>query len=57
MLSKTRPSSSPAYLLVASGLSLCRADGENIAEFAKGVVVAERLWGVSEELVDERFEF
>ncbi|PWY70811.1 NAD(P)-binding protein [Aspergillus sclerotioniger CBS 115572] len=35
----------------------CKVDDENVAEFARKVVLSERLWGLSEELVKERFEF
>ncbi|PLB51990.1 NAD(P)-binding protein [Aspergillus steynii IBT 23096] len=38
-------------------LADCKVDDEKVAAFAKSAVFAERLWALSEELVQQKFDF
>jgi NAD(P)-dependent dehydrogenase (short-subunit alcohol dehydrogenase family) len=38
-------------------ISDCKLDNETCATFARNGILAERLWALSEELVNQRFEF
>lgn len=38
-------------------LADCKVDNDNVAGFARNILFAERLWKLSEELVNQRFDY